>query len=411
VPYTTQAPFGSDNPRDLWKWMAGYEDKTGGRLLAIAHNGNLSNGRMFPIVEPGTSNRIGREYAETRMRWERLYEATQIKGDGETHPYLSPNDEFANFERWDKGNLDLSAVKTPEMLQYEYARSALKFGLKLEAETGVNPYKFGMIGSTDAHTALTAVEEDNYFGKTSAMEPSAERSSRVFVKGDKARIYEWETSASGYAAVWATENTREALFDAMERRETYATTGSRMLVRFFGGYDFEPGDAVTRSPAVAGYTKGVPMGGDLGPAPEGKAPTFLVAALKDPIGANLDRYQIVKGWLDAKGDMQEKIYDVAWSGERRPEMDGKVRSVGTTVDVPNANWTNTIGTPELIAVWNDPDFDPKQRAFYYGRVLEIPTPRWTSYDAKYYGVKLAPEVPTSLQERAYTSPIWYTPAQ
>ena len=391
--------------------MAGYEDKTGGRLLAIAHNGNLSNGRMFPIVEPGTSNRIGREYAETRMRWERLYEATQIKGDGETHPYLSPNDEFANFERWDKGNLDLSAVKTPEMLQYEYARSALKFGLKLEAETGVNPYKFGMIGSTDAHTALTAVEEDDYFGKTSAMEPSAERSSRVFVKGDKATIYEWETSASGYAAVWATENTREALFDAMERRETYATTGSRMLVRFFGGYDFEPGDAVTRSPAVAGYTKGVPMGGDLGPAPEGKAPTFLVAALKDPIGANLDRYQIVKGWLNSKGDMQEKIYDVAWSGERRPEMDGKVPSVGTTVDVPNANWTNTIGTPELIAVWNDPEFDPKQRAFYYGRVLEIPTPRWTSYDAKYYGVKLAPEVPTSLQERAYTSPIWYTPAQ
>jgi hypothetical protein len=411
VPYTVLPPFGSDNPRDLWKWMAAYEEKTGGRLLAIAHNGNLSNGRMFPIIEPGTGKRIDRDYAETRAKWERLYEATQIKGDGETHPYLSPNDEFANFERWDKGNLDLSEAKTPEMLQHEYARSGLKLGLKLEGELGVNPYKFGMVGSTDSHTGLTAVEEDNYFGKTSAMEPSAERSSRIFVKGEKATIYEWETSASGYAGVWATENTREALFDAMERRETYATTGSRMLVRFFGGFDFEEADANTRSPAVAGYTKGVPMGSDLGPAPSGKAPTFLVAALRDPIGANLDRYQIVKGWVDAKGDMQEKVYDVAWSGGRKPGTDGKLPSVGNTVDVANANWTNTIGAPELIAVWKDPDFDPKQRAFYYGRVLEIPTPRWTAYDAKYYVVKLAPEVPTSVQDRAYTSPIWYSPKE
>jgi hypothetical protein len=268
-----------------------------------------------------------------------------------------------------------------------------------------------MIGSTDAHTGLAAVEEDNYFGKTSSMEPSAERSSRVFVKGEKGTIYEWETSASGYAAVWAAENTREALFDAMERRETYATTGSRMMVRLFGGFDFEEADANTRSPAIAGYTKGVPMGGDLGLAPAGKAPTFLVAALKDPIGANLDRYQIVKGWVDAKGEVQEKVHDVAWSGGRKPGADGKLPPVGSTVDVVNANWTNTIGAPELIAVWKDPDFDPKQRAFYYGRVLEIPTPRWTAYDVKYYGVKLAPDVPTSIQERAYTSPIWYSPTE
>ncbi len=411
APYTTMAPLGSDNPRDLWKWMAGYEDKTGGRVLAIAHNGNLSNGRMFPIVEPGTGKRIDREYAETRMKWERLYEVTQIKGDGETHPLLSRNDEFASFERWDKGNLDLSAAKTPDMLPYEYARSALQLGLKLEAELGRNPYQFGMVGSTDAHTGLAAVEEDNYFGKTSTMEPSAERISRVFIKGATASIYEWETAAAGYAAVWATENTREALFDAMERRETYATTGSRMLVRFFAGYDFEPGDAITRSPAVVGYSKGVPMGGELEPAPAGKAPTFLVAALKDPIGANLDRYQIVKGWVDATGDLQEKVYDVAWSGGRQPGPDGKLQPVGNTVDVANANWTNTIGVPELIAVWKDPDFDPERRAFYYGRVLEIPTPRWTTYDAKYYGVKLAPEIPTSIQERAYTSPVWYTPAK
>ena len=409
VPFTVLPPAGSDDPRDLWKWMATYEQLTGGRLLAIAHNGNLSNGRMFPIIEPGTGKPVDREYAETRARWERLYEATQIKGDGETHPYLSPNDEFANFERWDKGNLDLSAAKRPEMLQFEYARAALKLGLRLEGQLGVNPYRFGMVGSTDSHTGLSAVEEDNYFGKTSTMEPSAERSSRVFQKGEKGTIFEWETSASGYAAVWASENTREALFDAMERRETYATTGSRLMVRFFGGFDFEEADATTRSPAIAGYTKGVPMGGDLGPAPSGKAPTFLVAALRDPIGANLDRFQIVKGWVDAKGDLQEKVYDVAWSGARKPGADGKLPPIGSTVDVTNATWTNTIGAPELIAVWKDPDFDPKQRAFYYGRVLEIPTPRWTAYDAKYYGVRLAPEVPVSIQERAYTSPIWYSP--
>ena len=411
VPYVVLKPFGSDDPRDLWKWMGAYEEKTGGRVLAISHNGNLSNGRMFPIIEPGTGKPIDREYAETRTKWERLYEATQIKGDSETHPYLSPNDEFANFERWDKGNLDLSELKKPEMLQYEYARSALKLGLKLEGELGVNPYKFGMVGSTDSHTGLTAVEEDNYFGKTSAMEPSAERTSAVFVKTPKATIYDWETSASGYAAVWATENTRESLFDAMERRETYATTGSRMVVRFFGGFDFEQADAISRSPAIAGYAKGVPMGGDIGPAPEGKVPTFLVAALKDPIGANLDRYQIVKGWVDSRGEMQEKVYDVAWSGDRKAGADGKVPPVGSTVDAANAIWSNTIGAPELIAVWKDPDFDPKQRAFYYGRVLEIPTPRWTTYDAKYYGVKLAPEVPIEIQERAYTSPIWYTPGK
>jgi hypothetical protein len=408
-PFITMSPLGSDNPRDLWRWLAAYEEKTGGDVLAIAHNGNLSNGRMFPIIESFTGNPIDREYAEARAKWERLYEATQIKGDGETHPYLSPNDEFANFERWDKGNLDLSELKKPEMLEFEYARSALKLGLKLENELGVNPYKFGMIGSTDAHTGLAAVEEDNFFGKTTSSEPSATRADHPFVKTDKAVIMGWEQTASGYAAVWANENTREAIFDAMERRETYATTGPRMLVRFFGGYDFTAADANTRSPALIGYTRGVPMGADLGQAPSGKAPSFLVAALKDPIGANLDRYQVVKGWVDDKGELQEKVYDVAWSGDRKPGADGKVPPVGTSVDVANATWTNTIGAPELIAVWTDPEFDPAQRAFYYGRVLEIPTPRWTAYDAKYFNVKMGPEVTMQMQERAYTSPIWYTP--
>ena len=390
--------------------MAMVEDKTGAEILALAHNGNLSNGRMFPIIESFNGKQIDREYAENRVRWEPLYEATQIKGDGETHPFLSPNDEFANFERWDKGNLDLTEVKKPEMLEFEYTRSALKNGLKMEAALGVNPYKFGLVGSTDAHTALAAVEEDNFFGKTSSSEPSADRASHPFVKTDKAVIMGWEQTASGYAAVWAAENTREAIFDAMKRRETYATTGPRMVVRFFGGWDFDASDANNRMPAKVGYTKGVPMGGDLSNAPTGKSPSFLVAALKDPIGANLDRIQVIKGWLGKDGQTQERIYDVVVSGDRKIDADGRCRtSVGNTVDVPNATWSNTIGAGELIAIWRDPDFDPTLRAFYYVRVIEIPTPRWTAYDAKYFGIKLPNEVPMTTTERAYTSPIWYTP--
>jgi hypothetical protein len=409
-PFITMKPLGSDNPRDLWKWMAAYEEKTGGDVLALAHNGNLSNGIMFPLIESFTGKPIDREYAEQRAKWERIYEATQIKGDGETHPFLCPNDEFANYERWDKGNLDLSVPKKPEMLQFEYARSALMNGLKLGKELGVNPYKFGMVGSTDAHTGLAAVEEDNFFGKTSSSEPGPDRATHPFVKTPKGTIMGWEQTASGYAAVWARENTRESIFDAMERRETYATTGSRMLVRFFGGYDFEPADAGNRLPAQVGYSKGVPMGGDLAGAPAGKAPTFLVAALKDPIGANLDRYQIVKGWLDAKGEVHERIFDVAVSGGREIGPDGRCKtSVGSTVDIENASWTNTIGGPELIAVWKDPEFDPSQPAFYYGRVIEIPTPRWTAYDAKRFGIKMPPEATMTTTDRAYTSPIWYTP--
>src|SRR5579872_7451051 len=354
-PLITVKPLGSDNPRDLWKWMAAYEEKTGGNVLAIAHNGNLSNGRMFPIVESFTGKAVDREYCEQRARWERLYEATQIKGDGEAHPFLSPTDEFAAFERWDKGNLDLSELKKNEMLQYEYARSALKNGLKLDKELGTNPYKFGMIGSTDSHTGLATADQDNFFGKASNSEPSPERATHPFVKVGDRVIMNWETVASGYAAVWATENTREAIFDAMERRETYATTGPRMAVRFFGGWEFEDKDAKNRMPASVGYAKGVPMGGDLSNSPEGKAPTFLVGALKDPIGANLDRIQIIKGWQDANGVLKEKVYDVVWgdAAQRKPGSDGKLPAVGNTVDVANANWTNTIGDPELITVWTD----------------------------------------------------------
>jgi hypothetical protein len=408
-PYTTGPPLGSLNPRDLWKWMAAYEEMTGGRVLAIAHNGNLSNGTMFPIVESFTGRPLDREYAEQRSRWERLYEATQKKGDGETHPFLAPNDEFAAFERWDKGNLDLSEAKKPEMLEFEYARSALKNGLKLEKELGVNPYKFGMIGSTDSHTGLTGAEEDAFSGKAGVREPNAASWEQAFMKGRDGTVLGWEMTASGYAAVWAAENTREALFDAMARRETYATTGPRMIVRFFGGFDFTVKDARSRHPAVVGYKKGVPMGGDLRQAPAGKAPTFLVAALKDPIGANLDRVQVVKGWLDAQDGLQEKVYDVAWSGGRQPGPGGKLPPVGNTVDVARATWANTIGAAELTTVWTDPDFDPGLRAFYYVRVLEIPTPRWTAYDARNHGITMPKEVPMTIVERAYTSPIWYTP--
>jgi hypothetical protein len=409
-PYTTMKPLGSDNPVDLWKWMQAYEDKTGGSVLAIAHNGNLSNGLMFPIVE-AFGQPVNRVYAETRTKWERLYEATQTKGDGEAHPFLSPNDEFANFEKWDKGNLDGSVAKKPDMLEFEYVRSALKNGLKLEQTLGVNPFKFGLVGSSDAHTGLAAMEEDNFFGKTTPQEPSPERMGATFFNDAKTgvKVMDWEVAAAGYAAVWATENTREAIWDAMQRRETYATTGTRLTVRFFGGFDFVAADANTRSPAAVGYEKGVPMGGDLSKAPAGKAPTFLVAALRDAMGANLDRIQVVKGWMDAKGALHEKVYDVAWSGGRKAGADGKLPPVGNTVDVANATWTNTIGAPELITVWTDPDFDPSLRAFYYARVLEIPTPRWTAYDAKRFGTKPLPETRMTVIERAYTSPIWYTP--
>ncbi|MEE1658278.1 DUF3604 domain-containing protein [Microvirga sp. CF3062] len=411
-PFTTQRPLGSDNPEELWKWMEAYQNKTGGSVLAIAHNGNLSNGLMFPVVE-AFGKRIDRAYAEQRTRWERLYETTQTKGDGEAHPILSPNDEFANFERWDFGNLDASVAKTREMLEFEYARSALKNGLKLGQTLGVNPYKFGLVGSSDAHTGLAAMEEDNFFGKTTPQEPSPERMLATFFDNPKTniKVMDWQVSSSGYAAVWAKENTRASLWDAMQRRETYGTTGPRMLVRFFGGWDFVAQDANSRLPAQTGYTKGVPMGGDLRTAPQGKSPTFLVAALKDPLGANLDRYQIVKGWLTRDGKLEEKVYDVAWADaeRRRPGGDGKLPPVGDTVDVVHATWTNTIGTPELATVWTDPDFDPTQPAFYYGRVIEIPTPRWTAYDAKRFGTQPLPGTVMTITERAYTSPIWYTP--
>jgi hypothetical protein len=410
VPYTTTPPMGSPNPRDLWSWMLRYETQTKGRVLAISHNGNLSNGIMFPLEAQYDGKALDREYVETRARREPLYEVTQIKGDGETHPFLSPDDEFADYEQWDLANLDGSQGKTDDMLAGEYAREALKRGLAVETKLGTNPYAFGMIGSTDSHTSLATAEEDNFFGKHSGSEPNPERISHPFMETENGTLMGWQQVSSGLAAVWARENTREAIFDAMERKEVYGTTGSRMGVRFFGGWDYTDADLNSREPAFAGYEKGVPMGGTLPGKPRGaKAPSFLVYALRDPIGANLDRVQIVKGWLDAKGETHEQVHDVAWSGGRKPGRDGKLPAVGNTVDAKTASWTNTIGASELRALWIDPDFGPKQKAFYYVRVLEIPTPRWSTYDAYRLGAKLPKDVPLSGQERAYTSPIWYEP--
>ena len=395
-------------PDEIWNYMDAYEKSTGGRVLAIPHNSNLSNGLMFELTQPG-GGPMTAAYAKRRARLEPVVEITQIKGDSEAHPFLSPNDEFSGYgvAGWEMNNLLSNQPKVPSMYAGEYVREALKRGLALEAQTGVNPYKFGLIGSTDSHTALATADEDQFFGKHSGTEPSAARTMAPQNLGTRKGRFGWHYLASGYAAVWAKANTRAAIFDAMTRREVYASTGPRMTVRVFGGWDFTADD-LKGDWVRAGYARGVPMGGELKPS-KGGAPRLLISALKDPEGANLDRVQVIKGWLDAQGKTYEKVYDVVWSGSRKPAKNGKLPAVGNTVDVKNASYTNAIGAAALEAYWKDPAFDSKQRAFYYVRVLEIPTPRWTTFDAKFFGVTLPKDVPASIQERAYTSPIWYSP--
>ena len=403
--------FDGDDPQDLWKYLETYEAKTGGNAIAIPHNGNLSNGLMFSD-KTRSGDPIDRAYAAARIRWEPIIEVSQVKGDGETHPLLSTEDEFADYETWDVGNLDGSAAKEEWMLQYEYGRSALKLGLKLGQELGVNPYKFGLSAATDTHTALATTREENFFGKYQHTEPSPERHNREVIPADdpSLRILTSQEVASGLTAVWARENTREALFEAMKRKEVYATTGTRIRVRVFGGWNFEPDDVVRPDFIAQGYRRGVPMGGDLISPPDSKSPSFMIRALRDPDGANLDRMQIIKGWLDQDGALQERIYDVAVSDGREIGDDGRATAeVGNTVDVANATYTNTIGDALMAAHWTDPDFDASEHAFYYVRVLEIPTPRWTTYDAAFFGIDLPDNVPATIQDRAYTSPIWYTP--
>ncbi len=411
VPFSA---YDSADPEDLWQWMADYEKDTGGKLLAIPHNGNLSNGLMFDDVTL-SGKPLSTDYAKRRMRWEPVYEITQIKGDGEAHPGLSPNDEFADYYTWDKGSFGAEA-KTPDMLPKEYARSAWKRGLAYEEKLGVNPFKFGVVGSTDAHTALSTTQENNFFGKIPLLEPTADPirfeepiTGRFSPDDPSDDLVHADALAAGIAAVWARENTREAIWDALKRKETFATTGTRIRVRVFGGWEFKDADLYRSDFAAHGYDKGVPMGGDLNKAPAGAVPTFLIRALRDPDGANLDRVQVIKGWTTANGETKEKVFDVAWSGDRVVGANGKLPPVGNTVDLENASYSNSIGAPFLTAYWADPDFDPKQRAFYYTRVLEIPTPSWLVYDRAVFGVEIPEGKTTTQQERAYTSPIWYTP--
>ena len=418
----------SEDPEDLWNVLQSYEDQTGGQVLAIAHNGNWSSGLMFrrgAVYE--TTVPIDEAYSAERIRWEPLYETTQIKGDGETHPILSPDDEFADYETWDIGNLSYTRKVTTDMLETSYTRSGLKLGLNYQDEFGVNPFQFGLVGAGDSHTSLPGQEEDNYWGKHASSEPDAERWETPFRVADIGTQEGWSEVASGITGIWATENTRAALWDAMKRKEVYATTGTRITVRVFGGWDFAPGDDQRSDYVQLGYSKGVPMGGELhrDPAAAGqvyrgiaaedaeqtKSPTFIVAAMKDPIFGNLDRVQMIKGWRDNDGELHERVYNIAWGDADTRTMDaaGKIPPVGNTVNVPDASWTNTIGDVQLSTVWQDPDFDSSEQAFYYVRVLEIPTPRWTAYDAKRFGITMGPEVPMINQERAYTSPIWYVP--
>ena len=394
-------PGQGDSPvSQLWDYMDNYEKRTGGKVLAIPHNSNLSNGLMFELVGPG-GGPMTAEYARRRAAREPVVEITQIKGDSEAHPFLSPNDEFAGYGTagWQLGNLTMQAAKKPQDFAGEYIREALKRGLSIEAKTGTNPYKFGVIGSTDSHTALATADENNFFGKHSGGEPNGKRASEPQNLGTREGRFGWHYLAGGYAAVWATANTRAAIFDAMMRKEIYATTGPRMAVRFFGGWDFKSDD-LTGNWVMAGYKRGVPMGSDLKP---GKgAPSFIISALKDPIGANLDRVQVVKGWVDASGQMQEKVFDVVWgdADKRQRSANGKIPAVGDTVNIAKASYSNSIGDPELQAVWSDPEFNASQKAFYYLRILEIR-----------YGAKLLPGTELKSQERAYSSPIWYNPTK
>lgn len=401
----------SVDAEDLWEYLKGYEAKTGGQVLAIPHNGNLSNGLMFD-VETYSGGALSKAYADTRSRFEPLYEVTQIKGDAETHPLLSPDDMFADFENLDAGNISGKEAKTNDMLPKEYGRSALLEGLKQESLLGSNPFKFGMIGSTDAHGGIPSTREENSWGKAHIAEPSTDRYEHFLIKGvvPELSIMVKDLGASGLAAVWARENTREAIWDAMMRKEVFATTGTRLKVRVFGGWDFTADEVQRPDFARQGYNRGVPMGGDLTNAPAGKAPTLMIRAIRDADGANLDRVQVIKGWLDKHGETHERIYDVSVSDDRKIDKHGKCSTpIGSTVDVANASYTNSIGDPLMTAYWIDPDFDPEERAFYYVRVIEIPTPRWTAYDAKYFNVKMPDDVKMVVRDRAYTSPIWYTP--
>ncbi len=419
----------SDKPEDLWDFLENYSKKTGGEAISISHNSNISGGRMFSL-EDSYGEPIDQAYANMRNRWEPLVEATQVKGDSETHPAVSPDDPFADYETWE-GNIARTEIdrlvklsntgdcansenykcyrfKKSEEYRYKgsYVRPALRRGLEVEKKIGVNPYKFGVIGSSDNHTALAASAEDNFFGKFVDSEPGPGRMNncmagceRPDAEGSGDLWRNWLITASGYAGVWARENTREEIFDAFKRKETYATTGPRIAVRFFGGWEFTKEDSLKPNFVDIGYTKGVPMGADLAERGKNKKPNFLVMVSKDPIGANIERVHIIKGWIDSKGKTQEKVYDIYVADDAGQ----------STVNVNNATYDNSIGDPYVLTFWEDKDFNKNYSSFYYVRVLEIPTPRWTTYDSVVFGIDIPSYVPKVHQERAYTSAIWYNP--
>jgi predicted RecA/RadA family phage recombinase len=402
--------FDDPDPEHLWAYLDAYQKKTGGQVLAIPHNSNLSGGMMFSDHTFG-GKALDRAYAEARAKWEPDAEITQTKGDSETDPSVSPDDEFANFERWDKANIMGTKADTPEQQPANYLRPTLTRGLSYTNTIGANPFKYGLVGGSDEHTGISTVDADNFFGQMPEAEPNSHRLlSDAVIKLGKIPMPGINQSASGgISAVWATENTRAAIFDAFRRKEVYATTGPRITVRVFAGWDFKPGDETRSDFAPYGYAHGVPMGGDLSDAHQGQSPTLVIQAAKVSDGANLDRVQVIKGWVDDSGATHEKIFDVAWSGNRAAGSDGKLPLVGNTVDVKTATYSNSIGAPVLTTAWRDPQFNPGERSYYYLRVIEIPTPRWTTYDAVRFGEQLPADVPATVTQRAYTSPIWYTP--
>jgi Protein of unknown function (DUF3604) len=411
VPEVPYSSIDSTHPEDLWSWMD-TQRRAGNELLAISHNANLSDGIMFPLDVDSKGRPIDAAWAQDRMNNEPLSEITQLKGTSETHPSLSPNDEFANFEIF---TYLLGGVTRAPKIHGSYIREAYQNGLGMQDARGYNPYKFGVVGASDTHDTAAAYSQSNYFGGHGLLDATPQL--RLSGKETAGAMMDL-LSVSGLGGVWAEENTRESIFAAMQRKETFGTSGPRIKVRLFGGWSFGPDVLKQKDWVKTGYANGVPMGGDLA-TPKGEAPTFLVWAVKDPDEANLDRIQIVKGWTKS-GQIFEKVYDVAWSGNRKLARapivnalydgnDMTLPPVGNTVDVKNASYTNTIGAVELKTVWTDPDFDPSLHAFYYARVLQIPTPRWTTYDAKTLGVAPPSNVPATVQERAWTSPIWYTP--
>ena len=403
LPFTT---FESEDAKKLWEWMANYEAQTGDKLLAIPHNGNMSNGRMYEEQQFDGSP-MTKEWAEMRQKYERLMELFQYKGQSEAHPLLSPEDEFAEYELWDRGNLVLKPKSSKEALKYEYYREGLKSGMRIEQDLGVNPFMYGSNSATDTHTGISSTDESEFYGKFKTVEPSnKERWNFPLITGNNDSYKGWEQAASGTMGVWAESNTREDIWEAMYRRETFSTTGPRMKIRFFGGFDYSEAD-MGENMVKNGYDKGVAMGSILNAGQEGKAPTFLIHASKDPDGANLDRVQVIKGWVDASGKTQEKIYDVAWSDDRKKDSNGKLPALESTVDMETAEYTNDIGDTEFTTYWTDPDFDASLPAFYYVRVIQIPTPRWTLYDKVRNNLDMPDEVPLVHQERGVSSPIWY----